>query len=227
LPATRPTTSHTIDVAWARPRLCIPRQPNQVQGDVERIALTTRRPRGWLRLPFRAPLLGNPGPPDPPAWSEHRQGGRRPQAAHSRLLRAARRTHPMPGPRQDGGVSVDPAQPGTRGRGMTDPPGAIDVLIDPPGCGRITPCHPSRWRRDVRHRITGTPHRPQRTLENTAAHNSTRSFPAPRFCATRSRRQGQAPLREVDLRSSLDPDPSLAYVCTEPGMRRNRSQLRG
>jgi hypothetical protein len=35
-----------------------------------------------------------------------------------------------------------------------------------------------------------------------------------------------SPLTRVDLRSSLDPDPSLAYVRTEPEMRRNRSQPR-
>ena len=60
------------------------------------------------------------------------------------------------------------------------------------------------------------PHRPRRTMENTATHNPT----------ARSRRADSAPLGtgvkakpapRVDLRSSLDPDPFTAFVRTEPG----------
>ena len=63
-------------------------------------------------------------------------------------------------------------------------------------------------------------------MENTATHNRT----------PRSRRDDSAPLGigvkakpapRVDLRSSLDPDPLPAFVRTEPGIRRNRSQPRG
>jgi len=84
-----------------------------------------------------------------------------------------------------------------------------------------------RWRRDDRQPDPRFRHmRPLRTLENTANHN---------FTPPRSRRNDSAPLgagvkakarlRRVDLRSSLDPNPSPAYARIDPGNRPNRSQL--
>ncbi len=70
----------------------------------------------------------------------------------------------------------------------------------------------------------GTAIRPHRTLEHTATHNRK---------APRSRRDDSAPLgigvkakpaSRVDLRSSLDPDPSPAYARTQPETGTNRSQ---
>jgi len=67
------------------------------------------------------------------------------------------------------------------------------------------------------------PHRPFRTLENTATSNTHR----------RSRRTDSAPpgigvkttpATRVDLRSSLDPDPLPAFIRTEPSNAPNRSQ---
>src|SRR4029079_8269426 len=72
-----------------------------------------------------------------PAGKEHRQGRRGPQAAHPRLLRAARRAHPGPDP-PAGGVSISDATSARsgnslapelrRGRGFDRP-----RVLSPPG----------------------------------------------------------------------------------------------
>jgi hypothetical protein len=65
---------------------------------------------------------------------------------------------------------------------------------------------------------------PRRTMEN----NGTTTEQAPRSRRPDSAPHGVGlkakPAARVDLRSSLDPDPSTAYARTEPGNRRNRSQ---
>src|SRR4029453_19043254 len=59
--------------------------------------------------PLRRRDRAHPVPADRTPPREDRKGPRRPQAAHPGLLRAARRTRPLPSPT---GVSVVPARPG-------------------------------------------------------------------------------------------------------------------
>jgi hypothetical protein len=111
-------------------------------------------------------------------------------------------------------VSVDPAQPGREAvAGLTPTRGAVDD----------SPCRPRRWRRDDR--------QPDPRFRHTVHYGRWRTRPPQQH--TRSRRDDSAPLgasvkakpaTRVDLRSSLDPDPSLALVHTQPGNSRKRSQ---
>jgi hypothetical protein len=60
--------------------------------------------------------------------------------------------------------------------------------------------------------------------EHGPPHNFTNLVPGATILRRSESASRPSPLTRVDLRSSLDPDPSSAYARTEPEMRRNRSQ---
>jgi hypothetical protein len=55
-------------------------------------------------------------------------------------------------------------------------------------------------------------------MENTASHNCTAIVPGATILRRSEPASRPSPLPRVDLRSSLDPDPFPAFVCTEPGI---------
>src|SRR5262249_14625343 len=98
--------------------------------------------------------------------------------------------------------------------------------LTPLGGGGTPPCHPSSVRRGCA--PTGNrfpPHRPHRTLENTATTRNT--LPGVHIMRRSEPASRPRPLRGSTYGRAWTPTPSPASVCTEPGTRTHRSQIPG